>query len=507
MLSPPVTFQDVFPGVSQSSAGQRIIEGMEYLVSVGMECHAELLTRSKMFCGCANVFGGDPNTRCCPICLGLPGTLPVFNRQAVEHVIRTALALNCEISMHTIFHRKNYFYPDLPKGYQISQYGNTPIGINGWLEIETPDGDLKKVRITRVHLEEDTGKSMHIDGLGYSVMDYNRAGVPLMEIVTAFPPDIESGEEAAAYAEALRSVLLYLEVSDGRMEQGSLRAEPNPSVRPEGSETYGVKTELKNLNSFRAVRNAVEYEVQRHIKTVEEGGTVLQGTYGWNDEKGVTFLQRVKEVEQEYRYFPEPDLIPIDFTPEYIESLRKTIPELPLPKKRRLMEQYGLPDSDARILVTDWRSADWFEVAAKSAKDPKAVANWMLGDLTRLTNAENKLVHESPVSPSALVEMIGFIENGTITGKIGKQLLEDMYRTGKSAAQLVEEQGLKVTGADEVAGMVAQVVTDNPDVVAKIKAGNENSKKFLIGQVMKVAKGRARPDDVQRLLDEELAKQ
>jgi aspartyl-tRNA(Asn)/glutamyl-tRNA(Gln) amidotransferase subunit B len=479
---------------------------MKYLVSVGMECHAELLTQSKMFCGCANEFGGDPNTRCCPICLGLPGTLPVFNKLAVEHVIRTALALHCEISMHTIFHRKNYFYPDLPKGYQISQYGNTPIGTNGWLEIETPDGKLKKVRITRVHLEEDTGKSIHVDGLGYSVMDYNRAGVPLMEIVTDFPPDIESAEEAAAYAEALRSVLLYLGVSDGRMEQGSLRAEPNPSVRPEGSEQYGVKTEIKNLNSFRVVRNAVEYEIKRHIQTIETGGKVLQGTYGWNDEEGRTFLQRVKEVEQEYRYFPEPDLIPIDFDPEYIERLRTTIPELPLPKKHRLMEQYGLPDADAKQLATDRQAADWFEVAAQKAQDPKAVANWMLGDLTRLANANHTPVYSTPVSPDSLVEMVAMIESGTITGKIAKELIEDMYSTGKSPKTLVAEKGLTVSGADEVAGIVAQVLAENPDVVSKIKAGNDRSKQFLFGQVMKLAKGRAKPDDVNRLLDEELAK-
>lgn len=480
---------------------------MEYVVSVGMECHAELLTQSKMFCGCPNEFGGDPNTRCCPICLGLPGTLPVFNKLAVEHVIRTALALNCTISMHTIFHRKNYFYPDLPKGYQISQYGNTPIGTNGYLEIEQADGSLKKIHITRVHLEEDTGKSLHIDGLGYSVMDYNRAGVPLMEIVTEFPPDIESGEEAAQYAENLRAVLLYLGVSDGRMEQGSLRAEPNPSVRPKDSDVYGVKTELKNLNSFRAVQRGVEYEVQRHIKVIESGDKVVQGTYGWNDEAGRTFLQRKKEVEQEYRYFPEPDLIPIDFDEEYIERLRATIPELPLAKKRRLIETYGIPATDASQLATDREAASWFEEAAKGAADTKQVANWMIGDLTRLANASNTPVYATKVSPDALRELVDLIGKGTITGKIGKELIEDMFASGKSPVDLVKEKGLTVTGSDEVATIVAQVVAENPDVIAKIKGGNDKSKQFLFGQVMKLAKGRARPDDVNRLLDEEIAKQ
>jgi aspartyl-tRNA(Asn)/glutamyl-tRNA(Gln) amidotransferase subunit B len=477
---------------------------MEYEVSVGMECHAELLTKSKMFCGCANAFGGTANTRVCPVCLGLPGSLPVFNKKAVEHVVRTALALNCTISMHTIFHRKNYFYPDLPKGYQISQYGNTPIGTNGYLEIELPEGTLKKIHITRVHLEEDTGKSMHVDGMGYSVMDYNRSGVPLMEIVTDFPPDVQSGEEAALYAETLRSVLLYLEVSDGRMEQGSLRVEPNPSVRLKGSEKYGTKTELKNLNSFRAVRNGVEFEERRHIALLESGGKVLQGTYGWNEEKGETFLQRVKEVEQEYRYFPEPDLIPIDFLEEYIAELRKTLPELPIPKKHRLMREYGIPAADAALLVQERATADFFEDAVKQVKDAKAVANWMLGDLTRFANAEVIPVHATPVTAANLAELVNLIDKGTITGKIGKTLIEEMFKTGKSAAQLVAEQGLKVTGADEVAGIVAKVIAANADVVAKIKAGNDRSKGFLVGQVMKEAKGQARPDDVNRLIDEAL---
>ena len=477
---------------------------MEYEVSVGMECHAELLTRSKMFCGCENAFGGVSNTRVCPVCLGLPGALPVFNKAAIEHVVRTALALNCTISTHTIFHRKNYFYPDLPKGYQISQYGNTPIGINGFLEIEMPDGTLKPIYITRVHLEEDTGKSLHVDGMGYSVMDYNRSGVPLMEIVTEFPPDIHSGEEAALYAETLRSVLLYLGVSDGRMEQGSLRAEPNPSVRPVGSAKYGTKTELKNLNSFRAVQRGVEFEEKRHIALIESGGTVIQGTYGWNEEKGETFLQRVKEVEQEYRYFPEPDLVPIDFTGEYIEAMRETLPELPLPKKRRLMEQYGLPSTDATILVQDKALADFFEASAGGTKDPKSVANWLLGDLARLANASAQPVYKTPVSAPHLAELVTLIEQGTITGKIAKTLIEDMFTTGKGAGVLVAEQGIKVAGTDEVAGIIAKVLAANADVVAKIQAGNAKSKGFLVGQVMKEAKGQARPDDVNRLIDEAL---
>lgn len=483
----------------------------EYEVNVGMECHAELLTESKMFCGCRNEFGGEPNTRTCPVCLGLPGSLPVFNKAAVEHVVRTALALNCEISLQTIFHRKNYFYPDLPKGYQISQYGDTPIGTNGYLEIEKADGTTKRIHITRVHLEEDTGKSIHGSaggggGAGASVMDYNRSGVPLMEIVTAFPPDVASAEEASLYGETLRSILLYLGASDGRMEQGSLRVEPNPSVRVVGSDGFGTKTELKNLNSFRSVQRGVDYELKRQSALIERGEAVVQATYGWDDDKGVTVLQRLKEAEQEYRYFPEPDLIPIEFLPEYIEEVRRGLPELPSARKRRLTTAYGLTDAEAAQIASDRALADYFEEAAKGVGDPKLAANWLLGDLTRLANAAGTAVYSTPVVPATLAGMVRLIEAGTLTGKLAKVLIEEMYATGKTAPQLIDEQGLKVTGTDEVEGIVARVVAANPDVVAKIKAGADKSKSFLVGQVMKETKGRARPDDISRLLDAELAK-
>jgi aspartyl-tRNA(Asn)/glutamyl-tRNA(Gln) amidotransferase subunit B len=477
----------------------------EYEVKVGMECHAELLTLSKMFCGCENAFGGEPNSRTCPICLGLPGTLPVFNKKAVEHVVRTALALNCEISMRTIFHRKNYFYPDLPKGYQVSQYGQTPIGINGYLEIEQADGSLKQIKITRIHLEEDTGKSIHVDGLGYSVMDYNRAGVPLMEIVTEFPPDIESGEEARLYAETLRSILLYLDVSDGKMEQGSLRAEPNPSVRPIGSEKFGTKTELKNLNSFKAVQLGIEYEAKRQIAQIERGEEVFQATYGWDAEKGESVFQRRKEGEADYRYFPEPDLIPIEFLEEYITALRATLPELPIAKKRRLMHEYSLPAADAAQLVTEKATADFYEAAAKNA-DPKLVSNWMLGDLTRLANAASQSVVSTPITAARLGELVNLITKGTITGKIAKDVIEAMHADNKSAQQVIEEKGIKVVDSSAVVLIVQSVIQANPEIVAKIKAGADKSKGFLVGQVMKEAKGQARPDDVNRILDEELSK-
>lgn len=478
---------------------------MSYIVSVGMECHAELLTHSKMFCGCENAFGGEPNTRCCPVCLGLPGALPVFNKEAVKHVLRTSLALGCTISRRTIFHRKNYFYPDLPKGYQISQYGQTPIGIDGFLEIETPDGDPKKIHITRVHLEEDTGKSLHSDGLGYSVVDYNRSSVPLMEIVTAFPPDIASGEEARQYAENLRLVLLYLGVSDGKMEQGSLRAEPNPSIRKEGSKTYGTKTELKNLNSFRAVQLGVEYEARRQEAELEAGKQVLQATYGWDAEKGVTVLQRLKEGEQEYRYFPEPDLIPIEFTEEEIAEALASLPELPLAKKRRLIAQYGVSQGDALQLIQDQALANYFEAAASGAKDAKGVANWILGDVARLSNAANIAPYASKITPELLRGLVDAIASGTITGKIAKELIEEMFTTGKSVQTLIDEKGIKVVDASVVIDMVQRAIAANPDVVAKIKGGQEKAMGFLVGQVMKEAKGQARPDDVNRLLLDALA--
>jgi aspartyl-tRNA(Asn)/glutamyl-tRNA(Gln) amidotransferase subunit B len=325
-----------------------------------------------------------------------------------------------------------------------------------------------------------------------------------MEIVTAFPPDIESAEEARLYAESLRSVLLYLGVSDGRMEQGSLRAEPNPSVCPVGSDVYGTKTELKNLNSFRAVQRGVEYEAKRQAEVIESGGKVVQATFGWDDEKGVTVLQRLKEVEQEYRYFPEPDLIPLTFDPDDIERLRHALPELPLARKRRLTEQYGLPPADAAQIVNERALADYYEAAVKDARDPKTVANWLLGDLTRLANAAGVPVYASPVPPQNLAELVAAIDGGAITGKIAKTVIEAMFAGGKTAAEVIKEQGLTVQGADEVAGIVEKIVAANPDVVAKIKAGADKSIGFLVGQVMKEAKGRAKPDDVNRLLKDAL---
>jgi aspartyl-tRNA(Asn)/glutamyl-tRNA(Gln) amidotransferase subunit B len=468
-----------------------------------MECHAELLTESKMFCGCKNAFGGEPNTRCCPVCLGMPGSLPVANKKAIEHVIRTALALHCEINRDAKFDRKNYFYPDLPKGYQISEYDN-PIGVNGWLDVDV-DGKTLRVHIRRVHLEEDTGKLFHVV-VDESLVDLNRSGVPLMEIVTEFPPDIHSADEARAYLMKLRAILTYIDVCDGKMEEGSLRCEPNVSVRIKGSDTFGTKTEIKNLNSFKAVQKGIEYEVERQIGLIERGEPIVQETRGWNDTRQVTFSQRSKEVEQEYRYFPEPDLVPLQITEEWIEQIRATMPELPDARKARFMTDYGLPAYDAALLTDTRALADYFEEAARLSGDPKAVANWVMGDLSRLLNANNTDIADCPITPADLAAMVRLIADGTISGKIAKALIEEMYATGKAPGDIVAERGwttIKDTGA--IAALVEKVMADNPQIVADIQEKGLTQKKgFLVGQVMKASQGKADPKEVNRLIDERL---
>jgi aspartyl-tRNA(Asn)/glutamyl-tRNA(Gln) amidotransferase subunit B len=475
----------------------------EYEPVVGMECHAELLTESKMFCGCKNEFGGEPNTRCCPVCLGMPGSLPVMNKKAVEHVIRTALALNCEVNPNAKFDRKNYFYPDLPKGYQISEYDN-PIGMRGYLDIEV-DGETRRIHIRRVHLEEDTGKLFHVIG-NDSFVDLNRSGVPLMEIVTEFPPDIHSPDEARAYLMKLRAILTYIEVCDGKMEEGSLRCEPNVSIRVKGSNTFGTKTEIKNLNSFRAVQKGIEYEVERQAAALESGERIVQETRGWNDARGVTFSQRSKEVEQEYRYFPEPDLVPLQITPEWIEEIRASLPELPNARKARFSSEYGLTPYDAALLTDSRALADYFEAAARSSGDPKAVANWIMGDLLRLLNADSKDIASCPIAPKDLGDMIQMIGGGIISGKIAKALLDKMYETGDAPKEIAEREGL-ITLRDEGAlvAIVNKVFADNADVVTAIRDRGLVAKRgFLVGQVMKASQSKADPKDVNRLIDERL---
>jgi aspartyl-tRNA(Asn)/glutamyl-tRNA(Gln) amidotransferase subunit B len=478
----------------------------EYVASVGMEVHAELQTRSKMFCRCPVAFGGEPNTRVCPVCLGLPGSLPVPNRYAVELVLRTALALNCKIAYNSVFHRKNYFYPDLPKGYQVSQYGETnPLGYHGWLEIPAKDGGTKRIGIRRVHLEEDTGKLMHLPS-GGSGVDYNRAGVPLMEIVTDFPPDIQDPDEAKEYLAQLRQILIYLDVCDGKMEEGSLRCEPNISIRPEGSEEYGTKTELKNLNSFRSVQLGVQFEVRRQAAVLESGGKILQETRGWNEQSESSFLMRTKETEMDYRYFPDPDLVPMQFDEEYIEGLRASLPELPLAKRRRYEADLGLGAKEASELTADKEWAEFFEEAVAAGGDPKSMSNLMRSDFAKLLNEHAQSPRQSNIKPAHLVELSKLIADGTISGKIGKEIFPEMFASGKMPGEIVQAKGLtQVSDREGVREIVQKVISENPDVVEKYKAGQQNVKGFLVGQVMKQSQGRANPKLVQELMDEVLA--
>jgi aspartyl-tRNA(Asn)/glutamyl-tRNA(Gln) amidotransferase subunit B len=467
---------------------------------IGMEVHAELLTESKMFCGCNTAFGAPPNTQCCPVCLGLPGSLPVPNRLAVEHVLRTALALNCTINPHSIFHRKNYFYPDLPKAYQISQY-DIPIGIDGHLDVLV-NGETKRVRIRRVHLEEDTGKLSHVER-ETSFVDYNRSGVPLMEVVTE--PDIHSADEAREYLVALRQVLVYIGACDGRMEQGSLRCEPNISVRPVGTTKLGVKAELKNLNSFRVVHLGVQAEVARQIAAIERGEPLVQETRRWDEARGVTVSMRTKEFAHDYRYFPEPDLVPLAFDDARINSACGSLPELPEARRRRFVEQYGLPEYDAAVLTAERAMAEFVDGAMRAHPDTKAVSNWLMGDFMRLLKSEELTIEQVKMRPAQIGEMLQLIEKGTISGKIAKTVFEELFRTGKPPAQIVEEQGLtQISDESALVAAVEQVMAEQADVVAKVRAGNEGSFKFLVGQVMRATKGRANPEAVNRLLREKI---
>ena len=467
---------------------------------IGMEVHAELLTASKMFCGCSTEFGAPPNTQCCPVCLGLPGSLPVPNRQAIEHVLRTALALSCSINRHSIFHRKNYFYPDLPKAYQISQ-DDFPIGVNGHLEFLV-DGEPRRVRIRRVHLEEDTGKLAHVIP-GTSDVDYNRSGVPLMEVVTE--PDIHSADEARDYLIALRQVLVYIGACDGRMEQGSLRCEPNISVRPMGTEELGVKAEFKNLNSFRVVHLGVQAEVARQIAALGRGEPLIQETRRWDEARGVTAAMRTKEFAHDYRYFPEPDLVPLVFNDAWIEAARAALPELPAARRRRFVQDYGLPEYDAAVLTTERAMAEYVDDAMRAHPDTKAVSNWLMGDFQRLLKSEELPIEQIKMRPAQIGELLQLVEKGTISGKIAKTVFEELFRTGKPPAQIVQEQGLtQISDESALAATIDQVMAEQAEVVARIRAGQEGSFKFLVGQVMRATKGRANPEAVNRLLREKL---
>lgn len=474
----------------------------EYEAAIGMEVHAELLTESKMFCSCRNAFGGEPNTRCCPVCVGMPGALPVANRRAVEHVIRTALALNCSINAVARFDRKNYFYPDLPKGYQISQY-DQPIGVGGWLDIETSAG-VRRVRIRRVHLEEDTGKLMHLPS-GDSAVDYNRSGVPLMEIVTEFPPDMRSAEEARAYLVGLRAILMYIGVSDGRMEEGSLRCEPNVSVRPIGSDQFGTKTEIKNLNSFRAVERGIAHEIERQIDVLRGGGKVRQETRGWNEARQETVVQRSKEEEQEYRYFPDPDLVPLRLDDAWVESIRSTMPELPDQARRRLIAAHGISEKEAAWLTQTPFHAAYFDQAVRFHNAPEQIASWLMGDFARLLNVTQMGLEQSKVTPDNLASLVRLVDSGQISGKMAKAIFERMFETGAAATDIAQEMGGQISDPQAIRTLVEEVRAAEPDVWDALRNGDTKKTTYVIGQVMRLSRGKANPQETRRIVEEMLA--
>jgi len=477
---------------------------MKYEPVIGLEVHAQIHTASKMFCSCpvAQDTGDlEPNTFVCPVCTGMPGVLPVINRRAVEVTILAGLALNCEINPITTFARKNYFYPDLPKGYQISQLA-LPFGENGWLEIETEAG-RKRVGIENVHLEEDAGKLHHVDGA--SLVDLNRAGVPLIEIVSQ--PDMRSVGEARAYATGLHAILVYLGVNSGDMEKGLMRFEASVSVRPVGSDVLNPRHEIKNLNSFRALARAVEYEIVHQIEVLESGGSVAQQTVGWNDDEGATYLQRSKEQAEDYRYFPEPDLPPLEVGRKWVAQLRAQLVELPLAKRARFIGDYGLNDYDARLLVVDRATADYYEsaVAASGASASKTVANWITGELFRLMNENGQEIDAVRVSPQALAELVGLVGDKTININTGKDVLAEMFASGRNARQVVDERGLaQISDTAALEQVVARVLDENPQQVAQYLDGKAQIIGWMMGQVMKATRGQANPQVVRGLLQERL---
>ncbi len=475
---------------------------MKWEAVIGLEVHAQMLTKTKIFCGCAAAFGNEPNTQTCQICIGMPGVLPVLNKKALEFAILTGLATNCSISGYSRFARKNYFYPDLPKGYQISQYEH-PICEHGYIDIIV-DSETRRIGITRIHMEEDAGKNIH-EGTGrYSFVDLNRTGVPLMEIVSE--PDIRSPKEAAEYMRKLRSILRYLGVCDGNLEQGSLRCDANVSVRPVGQREFGTRAEVKNINSFRNVEKAVDYEIRRQIRVIEDGGRVLQETRLWDADKNITESMRSKEEAHDYRYFPDPDLVPLTVGQQWIDEIRSCLPELPDAKSSRFVAELGLPAQDADLLSSERETAEWFEQAISAGAQPKAAANWIMGDLMKLLNEEGRSINECQIKPSRLADMLKLIEKGTISGKIAKTVFDEMYKTGKDAAEIVAERGLlQISDSSEIGKIIDELIARSPKEVERFRAGDEKLIGFFVGQAMKASKGKANPQMLNDLLKKKLA--
>ncbi|WP_338552796.1 Asp-tRNA(Asn)/Glu-tRNA(Gln) amidotransferase subunit GatB [Paenibacillus sp. KS-LC4] len=476
-------------------------EATQYETVVGLEVHVELHTNSKIFCGCSTAFGAPPNTHTCPVCLGHPGVLPVLNKQAVEYAMKAAMALNCTIADVSKFDRKNYFYPDSPKAYQISQF-DQPIGENGWIDIEV-NGVTKRIGITRLHLEEDAGKLTHVDGGYASLVDFNRVGTPLVEIVSE--PDIRTPEEAKAYLEKLKAIMLYCEVSDVKMEEGSLRCDANISLRPYGQEKLGTRAELKNMNTFRGVQRGLEYEQWRQAEVLNSGNKVVQETRRWDEAQGKTISMRGKEESHDYRYFPDPDLVRLFIDEEWKERVKASIPELPDARKARYTSEYSLPSYDADVITASKKLADFFEASLSYTKDAKAVSNWIMGDLLGYLNSNSLELSDVLITGQGLGEMIGLLEKGTISSKIAKTVFKEMLESGKLPQQIVEEQGLvQISDEGAIIAIVDKIIGANPQSVEDFRAGKEKAIGFLVGQIMKETKGKANPAMVNKMLLERL---
>lgn len=468
---------------------------------IGLEVHAELSTQTKIFCGCSTEFGAPPNTQTCPVCLGHPGVLPVLNRQAVEFAMKAALALNCNIADVSKFDRKNYFYPDLPKAYQISQY-DQPIGTDGWLEIEV-NGKKKKIGITRVHLEEDAGKLIHSDQGDGTLVDYNRVGVPLIEIVSE--PDMRSPEEGRAYLEKLKQIIQYTGVSDVKMEEGSLRCDANISLRPVGSTTFGTKTEMKNLNSFRNVERALKYEEERQAQVLSEGGTIVQQTMRWLEDQGRTQVMRSKEEAHDYRYFPEPDLVQLHIDEAWKEKVKDSLPELPDARRERYMSSFSLSAYDAGLLTSSQKIADFFDQVTAEGADPKSAANWITSELLGYLNNQGKELEETQITASSLARMIQLIDQGTISSKLAKKVFKELVEQGGDPAKIVEEKGwVQISDEGKLKEIVSDVLQANPQSVTDYRNGKDRALGFLVGQVMKATKGKANPKMVNQLILENI---
>jgi aspartyl-tRNA(Asn)/glutamyl-tRNA(Gln) amidotransferase subunit B len=475
---------------------------MEFETVIGLEVHAQMLTDTKIFCGCSTKFGAAPNSHTCPVCLGMPGVLPVLNKKVVEFAMKMSLATNCEINKSCEFARKNYFYPDLPKGYQISQYAD-PLSEHGSILLDV-NGEQKKIGITRIHMEEDAGKLMHDEHNPVSYVDLNRTGVPLIEIVSE--PDMRSPEEATEYLKRLHEILVYLEICDGNMEEGSFRCDANVSIRPRGQKEYGTRTELKNMNSFRNVQRALEYEIKRQQYLVENGGTVIQETRLWDDAQGATNSMRSKEEAHDYRYFPDPDLVPILVDQLWVEKVKKDLPELPLVKRERFVKDYQIPAYDAGVLTADKALANYFEEVVKICAKPKAASNWIMGDVMRFLNEEKRDIRQCPIAAESLADMIRLIEEGAISGKMAKEIVEDMYKTGKSPQTIINEKGLvQITDEGELVETITSIIDANPGQLKDYRGGKEKLFGFFVGQVMKATQGKANPQLVNELLKKMLA--